>query len=149
MQKPNEGKFDIKSFDHLNRRNSGNLGLCPIVFHPLETGEKIKRGCGRRGLIPTEVGWKCFYCGNYIYRDETTLIQLWFHFRLAREYWRASSRGDQEFINGMPVAGKADPLPRILLADLDDPRPPKWFPYYVVNDEKQFEEYLLSKGVVI
>jgi hypothetical protein len=149
MQKLNKRKTDMKSPDHCHQQNSGSLGLCRQVFHLMETGEKIKRGCGRRGLMPTEVGWKCFYCGNYIYRTSTTLIQLWFHFRLAREYWRASSRGDQEFVNGVPVAGNADPLPGRLLADLDNPRPPRWFRYYILYDEKQFQDYMRGQGVIM
>ena len=123
----------MNELNKLGRADSGKLQLCQTMFHLLETGEKIKRGCGRRGLMPTEVGWQCFYCGNYIYRTGSNLLQLWFHFRLAREYWRARSRGDQEYINGVPVAGRADSLPSCLLGDLDNLHPPRWFPYFILG----------------
>lgn len=115
---------------------------CRIQYITLETGEKIKRGCGQNGLLQTDVGWRCFYCGNYVYRSESSLEALWFHFKTAREYWRVTSRGGREFVNGIPVSGSPDPLPHRLLADLEETRPPKWFPYYMVYDEDQFLHYL-------
>ncbi len=119
---------------------------CRVTVRRIETGERIKRGCGRRGLVPDGAGWRCFYCGNYRYRDDPTLSDLWFHFRTAREYWRAIRRGDRCFINGVPVAGPPDPLPPALLADLAEPDPPDWFLYYMVFDEEQFNRYLEAKG---
>ena len=115
---------------------------CPQTVTRLDSGESIRRGCGRSGLIPNEVGWKCFYCGNYVYQVSPTLDSLWFHFKVAREYWRATHRSGVNFINGVPVSGTADSLPRRLRSDLSEPRPPKWFAYYVACDEGQFQRYL-------
>ena len=124
------------------RTTPGRLSECEVRIIFLENGETVKRGCGRNGLIPTDVGWHCFYCGNYIYQSDPSLAALWFHFKIAREYWRAMSREDQNFINGVPVSGFADFLPRRLLADLAETNPPKWFRYYLTFDEEQFQKYL-------
>lgn len=119
---------------------------CRVRVISLESGETVKRGCGRKGLIATDVGWHCFYCGNYIYQPEPSLDALWFHFRIAREYWRTMSRGEKNFINGILVSGAPDFLPRRLLSDLAETNPPKWFRYYLTFDEEQFETYLATQG---
>ncbi len=115
---------------------------CPIRSISLESGETVKRGCGQMGLLSTDIGWRCFYCGNYIYRTHSSLNALWFHFKIAREYWRAMSREGNNFINGVPVSGFSDFLPRRLLADLAEAHPPKWFRYYLRFDDDQFKKYL-------
>lgn len=120
--------------------------MCKARIISLENGETVKRGCGRAGLIPGEVGWSCFYCGNYIFKAAPTLSALWFHFKVGREYWRAMSQGGNNFINGVPVSGFPDSLPRSLWGDLTEARPPKWFKYYIVYDEDQFQKYLEEQG---
>jgi len=129
------------------RSGSGRLRMCEVRILSLENGETVKRGCGRMGLMSGEVGWSCFYCGNYVYHADPTLSALWFHFKVGREYWRAMSQGGNNFINGVPVSGFPDSLPRRLWADLADTQPPKWFPYYMVYDEDQFQTYLEEQGL--
>lgn len=124
----------------------GRRLLCEVRGIELENGETVKRGCGQIGLVPDEVGWSCFYCGNYIFRSAPSLYDLWFHFKVGREYWRAMSLGGDNFINGVPVAGLPDSLPRRLWGDLTETRPPKWFKYYVAYDEEQFQKYLEAEG---
>lgn len=124
------------------QNQSKRLLECKVRMISLENGETVKRGCGRAGLMASEVGWHCFYCGNYIYQTNPTLDALWFHFKIAREYWRAMSREDKNYINGVPVSGFPEFLPRRLLADLAEARPPKWFRFYLVYDEEQFQKYL-------
>jgi hypothetical protein len=126
---------------------SGRWQMCKVRVIPLENGETVKRGCGRTGLRPSEVGWSCFYCGNYVFRADPSLSALWFHFKVGREYWRAMSQGGRNFINGVPVSGFSDSLPRRLWADLLDASPPKWFPYYMGLDEDQFQKYLEAEGL--
>jgi len=125
---------------------SGRRLLCEVRIILLENGETVKRGCGQTGLMPSAVGWSCFYCGNYVFRSAPTLYALWFHFKMGREYWRAMSRGGDNFINGVPVSGLPDSLPRRLWGDLAETRPPKWFKYYVAFDEAQFQNYLDAEG---
>ena len=103
---------------------NNRLKLCLPVSYVLETGETLRRGCGRCGLQETDVGWHCFYCGNYLYRSEPSLKALWFHFRVGREYWRTMFSRDKIFINGVPVTGSPDSLPRSLSSDLLEPNPP-------------------------
>ena len=126
---------------------SGRWRICEVRIIPLENGETVKRGCGRTGMIPSEVGWSCFYCGNYVYRPDPPISALWFHFKVGREYWRAMSQGGRNFINGVPVSGTPDSLPRRLWADLAEARPPKWFRYYILFDEEQFQKYLEGQGL--
>ncbi len=116
--------------------------VCQVRHIALDNGETLKRGCGRVGLMPSDVGWRCFYCGNYVYRNDPPLDALWFHFKTGREYWRPMSREGKHFINGVPVAGTPDSLPAYLLADLAEPRPPQWFRFFVIFDADQFERYL-------
>jgi len=113
----------------------------------LETGESLRRGCGRFGLVANEVGWRCFYCGNYVYQAGPDLDSLWFHFKFAREYWLATHRAGINYVNGIPVDGVADPLPRRLRAYLSETRPPKWFVHYLAGDEDQFRRYLETRHV--
>jgi len=56
------------------------------------------------------------------------------------------SREDRNFINGVPVSGFPDFLPRRLLADLAETSPPKWFRNYLVFDDEQFKNYLKKEG---
>lgn len=119
---------------------------CPVRTISLDSGETVKRGCGQIGLMSTDIGWHCFYCGNYIYQTHSSLDALWFHFKIAREYWRAMSREGTNFINGVPVSGFPDFLPRLLLADLAETQPPKWFRYYLILDDEQFQKYLDKKS---
>ncbi len=131
-------------------RNRSPLGpwlRCRPKSIVLENGEKLKRGCGRVGLIPDAVGWKCFYCGNFVYQKQIPLDVLWFHFKTAREYWRVMSRQDKNFVNGVPVAGPADALPSALKRDLMEVHPPQWFLYFVLQDESEFQHYLQRKGI--
>jgi len=123
----------------------GRLKRCPVTLVTLDSGEILKKGCGRRGLTPFEAGWKCFYCGNYQYAPASGLDDLWFHFRTGREYWRVQSSAGREYVNGVPVAGAGDALPAGWMRDLADPRPPEWFRVYVQCDERQFNQYLQDR----
>lgn len=107
----------------------------------LESGEEISRGCGLRGLYRTQVGWRCLYCGNYLYQGKIDLEAWWFHFKIGREYWRVSVSQDKMFINGIPISGLPDSLPGRLKSDLTELRPPKWFPYFVAYEGHQFKKY--------
>ncbi|MFQ5674206.1 MAG: hypothetical protein ACE5G9_14085 [Nitrospinales bacterium] len=127
-------------------RTAGWAGLrqCKTTFVTLDSGETLKRGCGGRGLVAFEAGWRCLYCGNYIYHARLSVDTLWFHYKLTREYWRATHRGGQEYINGIPVDGCAETLPRFLAADLREVRPPRWFRFYIVCDAEEFACYLAN-----
>lgn len=116
------------------------LAQCPVIKQRLETGEIIKRGCGLRGLEPREAGWRCFYCGNYVYRGGLELDALWLHFKTGREYWRLIYMDGMDYINGMPFLGRD--LPVRLLADLREIHPPRWFAYYLIYDEPDFKRYV-------
>jgi hypothetical protein len=141
-------KLTIQKRDTRAKTRARPWRTCPIRIVSLESGETVKRGCGDKGMIPTDTGWHCFYCGNYIYQTHAPLTALWFHFKIAREYWRAMSRGDTFFINGVPVSGGPDYLPGRLLADLAESHPPKWFRYYLIFDEEQFQSYLNNEKIV-
>ncbi len=119
--------------------------ICREVHLTLQNGEVLKRGCGRRGLYPFDGGWRCFYCGRYLYESGSSLQALWFHFRLAREYWRVQSANGRDFINGVPVPGLPDPIPLCLQGDLTEPDPPEWFAVFVDEDETEFKRYLKRK----
>ncbi|MBI4384139.1 MAG: hypothetical protein HY579_08920 [Nitrospinae bacterium] len=123
---------------------AGGEGLrrCPVAMTTLSTGEIVKRGCGEKGLERVAAGWRCFYCGNYIYLQRPDLRELWSHFKTGREYWRTLRVAGQEFVNGILVYGDAQGLPAGLTADLVEILPPGWFAYYLVCDEKQFDRYL-------
>lgn len=115
---------------------------CEIEFTVLESGETVKRGCGSRGLVRFEAGWRCFYCGNYIYHPRLQLAVLWRHFKTAREFWRATHINGQNYINGIPVSGNVESLPAYLLADLLEVEPPEWFGFYLLYEEAEFARYL-------
>ncbi|MCA9482965.1 MAG: hypothetical protein KC553_04470 [Nitrospina sp.] len=119
--------------------------LCREVRLTLQNGEVLKRGCGRRGLYPFDGGWRCFYCGRYLYESVPSLQAMWFHFRLAREYWRVQSANGRDFINGVPVPGLPDPVPQALQSDLSEPDPPEWFSVFVESEEAEFKRYLKQK----
>jgi hypothetical protein len=118
------------------------LKVCLPVSFELETGKILQRGCGKKKLYETDVGWHCLYCGNYLYRREPSLKAMWFHFRVGREYWRAMFSLDNVFINGVPVSGLPDCLPRRLISDRLEPNPPPWFSYFIFYDGPQFKKYL-------
>jgi len=137
-------KIQIKNY---LSRNTGikkrkQLKVCLKERILLESGEEILRGCGFSGMVRTDVGWRCLYCGNYLYQEKSPLEALWFHFRVGREYWKISISQDKIFINGVPVSGMPDSLPRKFVSDLSEPCPPKWFPYFVTYEGHQFKEYL-------
>ena len=132
-------KIKIRSFK-VNKKEK-NLKECLKEKVVLESGEEIKRGCGFTGLYQTEVGWRCLYCGNYLYKGKTNLEAWWFHFRVGREYWRVSVSQDKIFINGIPISGLPDSLPEKLKSDLAESSPPKWFPYFVAYEGHQFTKY--------
>ena len=117
---------------------------CRVHIITLASGETLKRGCGRRGLIEFGAGWRCFYCGNYLYKTGLHLQSLWFHFRLAREYWRIKNSQGHDFVNGIPVTGEGDPLPHVLLQDLAEPEPPEWFERYLSANDEEFQKYVGS-----
>ncbi len=123
---------------HVNER----LKLCLPATFVLETGETLYRGCDRKGMYETDMGWHCLYCGNYLYRSRPTLDAMWFHFRVGRDYWRTMFSRDNIFINGVPVTGLPDSLPRSLVSDLLEPSPPPWFSYFIFYDGPQFKKYL-------
>jgi len=118
---------------------------CHVVNRVMETGEKLKRGCGGLSMIADEVGGHCLYCGNFYYRKKIPLEVLWFHFKISREYWSVRRGPELEYINGFPVDGTADPLPNKLRTDLDEILPPEWFAYFMSSDEEQFNKYLNKK----
>lgn len=128
------------------KRKSGVrfLKRCRPIVTTLETGENLRRGCGHRGLMEFGSGWKCFYCGNIIYKNGADLDELWFHFRLGREYWRIKTLLGRDFINGIPVSGQSDSVPAQLWPDLGELRPPKWFPYFLASGDEEFQQYLKS-----
>lgn len=116
------------------------LAQCPVINQRLETGEMIKRGCGLRGLEARETGWRCFYCGNFIFHGGLDLSELWLHFKVGREYWRMIYIDGMDYINGIPFVGRD--LPGRLLADLREVKPPRWFAYYLIYDEQDFKRYV-------
>ena len=115
---------------------------CRVHVVTLASGETLKRGCGRHGLVEFGAGWRCFYCGNYLYKPGPPLRSLWFHFRLAREYWRVKSSQGRDFVNGIPVTGAGEWLPPALLNDLAEPEPPEWFEHYLSSSEAEFQKYI-------
>ncbi len=127
---------------------SYRLERCQMTWVSLQTGERIKKGCGRMGLYPFDGGRRCFYCGRYLYEPASSLDAMWFHFRLAREYWRIQSTHGRDFINGVPVPGMPDPLPPHLQKDLSDPKPPRWFGVFVKMEEDEFKNYLNQNQMV-
>ena len=120
------------------------LFQCPVVVITLANGEVIKRGCGRSGMSEFGACLRCLYCGNYLYRKSASLESMWFHFRWAREFWRVNNTGGREFVNGIPVSGKAETLPSSCVSDLAESSPPRWFPYYLKYNAREFRDYMLN-----
>ena len=118
------------------------LAQCPVVMLRLDNGETIKRGCGLYGLETVDIGWRCVYCGNFIYGSDLRIQELWLHFKTGREYWRPLHVNGRDFVNGIPVSGYIDDLPGRLLSDLKEIRPPRWFAYYLISSEQEFNQYL-------
>ena len=114
-----------------------------MVVLTLVNGETIKRGCGREGMAEYDAFLRCLYCGNYLYRKTSSLESLWFHFRWAREFWRIHNTRGRDFVNGIPVTGKAESLPSVCLADLAESQPPRWFPHFLRHSDQEFRDYLL------
>lgn len=135
-------KIQFKRYSVKKGKRSRFLRECRKEKIFLESGEEIQRGCGFFGLYQTDVGWRCLYCGNYLYQEKPDIKDLWFHFRVGREYWRISASQNKFFINGVPVSGLPDCLPQKFISDLAEPRPPKWFPFFVVYEGYQFKQYL-------
>lgn len=134
------GKLKIGRDREGNARRA--LRRCRILFVNLANGETVKRGCGGRGLMEFGAGWKCFYCGAYVYRPKLRMESLWFHFKMGREYWRMAFINGWEYINGVPVVAPAEHLPQDLLADLAEIQRPAWFDFYVMYEEEEFKRYL-------
>lgn len=135
----------IRSSNVGRQVTKGRLKVCIPASFVLESGESVRRGCGRSGLYKTNVGWHCFYCGNYLYSSAPSLKALWFHFRVGRDYWRTMFSRDMIYINGVPVSGLADGLPKSLFSDLLEPNPPSWFTYFIFYDRDQFSKYLETR----
>lgn len=120
------------------------LVRCPVVVITLANGEVTKRGCGQRGMSEFDAGLRCIYCGNYIYKKAPSLESMWFHFRWAREFWKIHHDHGRDFVNGIPVVGRAETLPASCLSDLAEFRPPRWFSYFLKYSDREFQEYLLN-----
>lgn len=125
-----------------NSRSSSKLRFCKDMLITLESGETIQKGCGQKGMMEFEAGWRCFYCGNYLYHSEIALEDLWLHFKVQREYRAVMTIDGRDYINGVPVPGPAEDLPPSCLGDLLEIEPPDWFFHYVSCDEQEFETYL-------
>ena len=126
------------------KKMAQQLFLCPVVTLTLANGEVLKRGCGRSGMSEFGACFRCLYCGNYLYKKTPSLESMWFHFRWAREFWRAHNNHGRDFVNGVPVAGKAETLPSPCLPDLAEPKPPRWFPYFLKYSDQEFREHMLN-----
>ncbi len=127
------------------KKNTPKLFRCPVVIITLVNSEVMKRGCGRFGMSEFDAGWRCLYCGNYMYKQAPSLESMWFHFRWAREFWKVHSGQAYDFVNGIPVTGRAESLPSSCLSDLAEFRPPRWFPYFLKYSDREFQEYMLDK----
>lgn len=136
------GRIRVRNVKYAGKNKISSAMRCVVVTRTLEAGDTVKRGCGNRGMVFCDVGWRCLYCGNLVYCPDTSLNSLWFHFKVGREYWRIMNRESVNYLNGIPVHGEIDPLPRFLRADLEEKQPPKWFPYFLIYDEYQFKHYL-------
>jgi hypothetical protein len=126
------------------KRATLRLIRCPVVVITLASGEVLKRGCGRSGMSEFDACLRCLYCGNYLYKKSSSLESMWFHFRWAREFWRTHNTQGRDFVNGIPVTGKAETLPSSCLPDLAESRPPRWFPYFLKYSDREFREYMLN-----
>ena len=129
----------------MNEKKTGSrLMRCPVTLLTLASGEVVKRGCGRPGMAEFGACLRCLYCGNYLYKKTPSLESMWFHFRWAREFWRVHSSYGREFVNGIPVTGKAESLPSSCLSDLTESKPPRWFPYFLNYSDQEFRDYMLT-----
>ncbi len=126
------------------KKTARGLFQCPVVVFSLANGEVTKRGCGRKGMSEFDGGLRCLYCGNYIYQKAPSLESMWFHFRWAREFWNIHNEQGRDFVNGVPVTGRAETLPAACLPDLAEFRPPRWFASFLKYDDQEFREYLLN-----
>jgi len=118
---------------------------CPVVVITLASGEVLKRGCGRSGMSEFGACLRCLYCGNYLYKKTPSLESMWFHFRWAREFWRPHITQGRDFVNGVPVTGKAETLPSSCLSDLAESKPPRWFPYFLKYSDQEFRDYMFTQ----
>lgn len=126
------------------KKTPKRLFRCPVVVITLANGEVLKRGCGRSGMSEFDAYLKCLYCGNYLYKQAPSLESLWFHFRWAREFWKVHNNQGRDFVNGVPVMGKAETLPSSCLPDLTESRPPRWFPYFLKYSDQEFRDYMFN-----
>jgi len=126
------------------KKTTQRLFQCPVVVITLANGEIIKRGCGRSGMSEFGACLRCLYCGNYLYKKTPSLESMWFHFRWAREFWRIHNTHGRDFVNGIPVMGKAETLPSSCLADLAESKPPRWFPHFLKYSDQEFREYMFN-----
>lgn len=126
------------------QKTAPSLMRCPVVILTLDNGEVIKRGCGRSGMVKYDACLRCLYCGNYLYQKVPSLDSLWFHFRWAREFWRIHNTRGRDFVNGIPVTGKAETLPASCLPDLAESRPPWWFSCYLKSSEQEFRDCMFN-----
>ena len=130
------------------KRIAQRLFQCPVVVVTLSNGEVLKRGCGRSGMSEFGACLRCLYCGNYLYKKSPSLESMWFHFRWARDFWRIHNTHGRDFVNGVPVTGKAESLLSAGVSDLAESRPPKWFPYFLKYSDREFREYMLNSKTV-
>lgn len=126
------------------KKSATRLFRCPVVVISLANGEVVKRGCGRSGMSEFDAFLRCLYCGNYLYKKAASLESMWFHFRWAREFWKVHSNQGRDFVNGVPVTGKAETLPPSCLPDLAESRPPQWFPHFLTSNDQEFREYMIN-----
>jgi hypothetical protein len=126
------------------KKAAPGLMRCPVAVITLANGENIKRGCGRSGMAEFGACLRCLYCGNYLYKKSSSLESMWFHFRWAREFWRIHNTHGRDFVNGVPVTGKAETLPSSCLSDLGESKPPRWFPYFLKYSDQEFREYMFN-----
>ena len=126
------------------KKAAPGLRRCPVAVIALASGENIKRGCGRSGMVEFGACLRCLYCGNYLYKKSSSLESMWFHFRWAREFWRIHNTHGRDFVNGVPVLGKAETLPSSCLPDLAESKPPRWFPYFLKYSDEEFRKYMFN-----
>ncbi|HKI48438.1 MAG TPA: hypothetical protein VKA69_03865 [Desulfobacteria bacterium] len=134
----------LKLVKTAGRKATQRLFQCPVVVITLANGEVIKRGCGRSGMSEFGACLRCLYCGNYLYKKSASLESMWFHFRWAREFRKIHNTQGRDFVNGVPVMGKAEALPSACLSDLAESTPPRWFPYFLKYSDQEFREYMFN-----
>lgn len=129
------------------KKTAQRLFRCPVVVVTLANGEVVKRGCGRSGMSEFGACLRCLYCGNYLYQKFPSLESMWFHFRWAREFWRIHNTHGRDFVNGVPVTGKAETLPSSCLSDLTESKPPRWFPYFLKYSDQEFRDCIFTQKI--